>query len=44
VVSTHPARRPPTRETRIQNRYKKIGATSRTAAAMYALERGIFTD
>jgi len=33
-----------TADNHIQNLYKKIGATSRTAAAMYALERGIFTN
>jgi len=27
----------------VQNLYAKIGAKSRTAAAMYALEKGIFT-
>ena len=32
-----------TADNHIQNLYQKIGAQSRTAAAMYALERGIFT-
>ena len=34
---------PKTVDNHTQNLYRKIGAGSRTAAAMYALERGIFT-
>ncbi len=32
-----------TADNHIQNLYKKIGATSRTAAAMYAVEHGIYS-
>ncbi len=32
-----------TADIHIQNLYKKIGATSRTAAAMYAVEHGIYS-
>ena len=33
-----------TADNHIQRVYRKIGANTRTAAAMYALENGIFTD